>query len=95
MRRKIAKRLRRECLRLGGEIVEEGWIAEDGEYVKKMRLKMGVSVKEKAYATKVKYNGWTICSADYDELGAYRVALDCMKIDCAEPWEEGKYDEQS
>ena len=101
MRRKIAKRLRREILRLGATIKEEGWISdEDGEYVGKTKLPVGIPSTERCFAVKVECNGWKIFSADDDELGVYRVVLDCVKQDCKEPFvpvggsKEGNIDEE-
>lgn len=68
MRRKIAKRLRREILRLGATIEEEEWLGDKKE-----------PRKERGFAVTVKYKGGTICSPDYDELEAYRITLYCIR----------------
>lgn len=76
MRRKIAKRVRREILRRGVTIAREGWIYPDGSR----------SRKDRGFVVVVECNGWKIHSVDDDELGAYKMALDCVKYDCDEPW---------
>ena len=75
MRRKIAKRLRREILGLGGVIEKEEKLGE-----------RGAPSKDRGYSAKIKYNGWSIGAVGKDELEAYRLGLECMKIDCAEPF---------
>lgn len=76
MRRKIAKRCRREILRAGGVITEEKWIREPGW-----------QRKDCGFGTKVICNGWNICSIGKDELESYKMALDCVKHDCDEPFQ--------
>ena len=75
MRRKIAKRLRREVLRMGAVIKEERWAEPKN-----------VPRKENGYALRVVYRGWKIFSAGDDELESYRMVLDVMKHDCEEEW---------
>lgn len=65
MRKKIAKRLRRQCLRGGMEIIKEEFIREPGW----KRKDCGVCVE-------VKYHGWTIAALGFDWLEAYRMLVD-------------------
>lgn len=65
MRKKIAKRLRRQCLRGGMEIIKEEFSREPGW----KRKDCGVCVK-------AKYHGWTIMAIGFDWLEAYRMLVD-------------------
>lgn len=80
MRRKIAKRRRKEILRRGATIVKEGWFYLDGS---KKR-------EDRGFEVVVECNGWKIFSADDNELDAYGMALDCVKYDCETSYEEEK-----
>lgn len=76
MRRKIAKRKRREILRKGGEIVREEWLrAHTGRR------------KDDGFAVEVNYLGWNCFSADEDELSAYGGILECFPVCEEEPRE--------
>lgn len=68
MRRKIAKRRRRDILTLGGVFEKEEWCGEKS-----------LPRKERGYVAHVQYKGWRILSAGDDELDAYQLALWCMK----------------
>ena len=68
MRRKIAKRRRRDILALGGVIEKEEWCGENS-----------LPRKERGYAAHVQYKGWRILSVGDDELEVYQSLLDCMK----------------
>ena len=68
MRRKIAKRRRRDILALGGVIEKEEW------YGPKTMPR-----KENGYSVHVRYNEWRILAAGEDELDAYQLAIWCMK----------------
>ena len=68
MRRKIAKRRRRDILALGGVIEKEEW------YGPKTMPR-----KEKGYSVHVRHKEWTIFAAGEDELDAYQLAIWCMK----------------
>ena len=64
MRRKIAKRKRRECIRMGASIQHEGWVKEHGWKRKNI-----------GYSVRATYDGWTYISAGDDELEAYNLLL--------------------
>lgn len=68
MRRKYARKKRRELLSLGAEILENGWIKEpDWER------------KQIGYGVRFRYNDHIYhCSGD-DELEAYNIALYCAR----------------
>lgn len=66
MRRKIAKRIRREILK-HAELIKEGWIKE------------GQNKKDRCFEVECEYNGWNIYSPDDNELSAYKGALACIK----------------
>lgn len=68
MRRKIAKRRRRDILALGGVIEKEEWCGPKT-----------MPRKENGYAAHVRYKGWRILSVGDDELEVYHSILDCMK----------------
>jgi hypothetical protein len=68
MRRKIAKRRRRDILALGGVFEKEEWYGPKT-----------MSRKENGYAAHVQYKGWRILSVGDDELEVYQSLLDCMK----------------
>ena len=68
MRRKIAKRKRRELLRYGATILEEGWIREPGW-----------SRKDIGYGINFQYREWNCSCAGRDELEAYQDALWIIK----------------
>lgn len=74
MRRKIAKRLKREIVRMGAVIQKDGW-----DVPRKSVLR-----KENGYIFKVMYRGWSIFAAGEDELESFRMVLDVMKHDCEE-----------
>lgn len=67
MRAKIAKRLRRECLRRGVEIKREEFTKEPGW----RRKDCGVCVN-------AEYKGGKIASIADDYLEAYRMLLECI-----------------
>lgn len=77
MRHKIAKRCRREILRRGATILKEGWVYGDSGLKDR---------KDRGFEVDLEYNGWKIYSLDDNELWAYKMALDCVKHDCDEPW---------
>ncbi len=74
MRRKIAKRLKREIVRMGAVIQKDGWDVP----------RKSVPRKENGYIFKVMYRGWSIFAAGDDELESFRMVLDVMKHDCEE-----------
>lgn len=75
MRRRFAKKKRREILRAGKEILEEGWLTD-----------IGCDRKSTGYGIRFIHNGWIYnCSGD-DELDAYRVALMCIHEDADIPF---------
>lgn len=86
MRRKIAKKKRREVLRRA-TIIKEGWIRE------------GKKRKERCYSVDAQCNGWDIHSIDEDELWAYKGVL--SGIEAAEElgqyelWEEKENGKQN
>ena len=63
-------------MRRGATIVREGWIYLNGS---KKR-------EDRCFEVVVECNGRKIYSADGNELWAYKIALDCVKHDCDEPW---------
>ena len=65
MRRKIAKRLRRECRRMGVEILSERYTAGDSG-----------KRKDSCVSVTAMYDGWRIVSIGEDSLDAYRMLLD-------------------
>ena len=75
MRRKIAKRLRRQCLREGLEILKEGFCKEPGW-----------RRKDCGYAAVFKYRGWEIRACAFDMLEVYRWMLDDILH-----WSEGDW----
>jgi len=81
MRRKIAKRRRRDILRKGGIIRREGWLYD--HYPDGYKEKIG-------YEAHVEYYGWVIFAGGRDELDAYKIAIRSM------PWcEENQKDENN
>lgn len=74
MRRKIAKRLKREIVKMGAVIQEDGWAVP----------RKSVPRKENGYIFKVMYRGYSIFAAGDDELESFRMVLDVMKYDCEE-----------
>jgi len=91
MRRKIAKRLKREIVKMGAVIQKDGWDVP----------RKSVPRKENGYIFKVMYRGWSIFAAGEDELESFRMVLDVMKNDCEEIFvrenktDGGKQDDQS
>lgn len=76
MRRKIAKRRRREILRRGAVIDLEYWDYDECG---------------KAYIVHASHCGWNIATADRDELSAYQGILACLPVCEEEPrTEEGE-----
>ena len=63
MRRKIAKRLRRECLRNGIQITKEAFIREPGW-----------KRKDCGYEINFIYRGWKVWCIGFDSLVAWRDA---------------------
>ena len=77
MRRKIAKRWRKEILRRGAVIVREGIVFSPGE-----RKAMGIPKGQQGYAVVVRFNGWTYHVADsHDALGAYKLFMECLDME--------------
>ncbi len=68
MRRKFAKKKRRELLRLGATFGREEYC----EGYQKRR-------KDRCFLAETFFNGWHISSFGTDELEAYDAALDCVK----------------
>lgn len=79
MRRKIAKRKRRELLRRGAKISRECWIKEP--WWKR---------KDIGYNVEFVYNGWKVMSCGDDELMAYRLALDVCDNEARVAYGNGK-----
>lgn len=75
MRRKIAKRLRRELLRKGCEIESEHFVKETGWF----RKDCGYSLRYKDQ------NGYSCLTLGFDMLDAYRLALWGLKYHPEEP----------
>ena len=75
MRKKIAKRLRRQLLRAGCTIKREEFISEPGW----RRKDCGVSIE---FSTP---DGWTVTSLGFDSLEAYRLALWCLEDPITSP----------
>lgn len=84
MRRRIAKRRRKNLIRAGKEIIEEGWITEPGWNRKSI-----------GYGIRFMHNGWIYnCSSD-DELDAYQIALKCIQKDMdIDPTKTNNYKER-
>lgn len=78
MRRKIAKRKRREILAKGGVITKEGWLGPKS-----------LPRKENGYEVEVRHNGWRIWAADYDELSSFHGILSAMEVSEEEHLENG------
>lgn len=76
MRHKIAKRIRRKILK-SAVITEERWINKGNK-------------KESCFYVEGNCNGWRFCSADDDELSAYRVALRCVQTALEKSFEQVK-----
>ena len=77
MRRKIAKRWRKEALRRGFVIIKEGIVIKPGE-----RKALGLPRNHQGYKMVARFNGWTYCVADpYDALGAYKLLLECLDME--------------
>lgn len=76
MRRKIAKRKRRDILQRA-TIVKEEWIREPGW-----------RRKDCAYVVEARCCGWKIFSPGYDELEAYKGLLFCIEACEEKPMEE-------
>lgn len=64
MRRKIAKRKRRDILRKGATFTEEKWLYEEKERI--------------GFSAHSLYFGWEIYGCGRDELEAYKSILDIM-----------------
>lgn len=85
MRKKIAMRWRRACLRRGAEILEEKLVFSKVELIEE-KLKQ----RDNAYRVKARYKGNTYDVADDDMLKAYKLLSWCMDVeDEEEPDEEG------
>ena len=78
MRRKIAKRKRREVLKRA-RIISEGWEREGC-----------LKRKDCCYYAEIECNGWKICVPEYDELEVWKAALECIEFAEEEPFEEWK-----
>ena len=75
MRRKIAKRKRKEILQKGAEIVSEYWVREpEGKR------------KDCCFVVEINYCGWNIHAPECDELAAYKAALECFPSCEEEPF---------
>lgn len=77
MRKRMAKRKRREILRRGATILSEGWIKDDNG-----RNYRG---KDRCYEIEVEHCGWNSHSAGRDELESIGGALLCVKLSEEEP----------
>ena len=75
MRRKIARRKRKEILKKGAEIVSEYWVTEPDW-----------KRKDRGFVVVVNYCGWNIHAPGYDELAAYKSALECFPSCEEEPF---------
>lgn len=84
MRKKIARRKRRELLKLGctiGKIEyerEPGWKRSDC-----------------GYSITVYYKGWKICCIGFDELVCYKMALETVYEDMKDPFLEDRRGKES
>ena len=67
MRRKIAKRKRKDIYSMKGAILEECWIR-----------KKDWKRKDCGYSVTVHYKGRTVDCGGHDELDAYKLALESM-----------------
>lgn len=70
MRAKIAKKLRRDALRKGAVIIQEGMT-----FTKQEMRKYNYTRKDNGYAVSVVYKNWKIHSCGRDMLDAYRSLL--------------------
>lgn len=71
MRKKIAKKIRKECLNMGCVIVDEGAILTRQE---------AKEIKEpRGYSVEALYNRWNYHCIGYDMLDAYHLLKDCIK----------------
>jgi hypothetical protein len=78
LRRKFAKRWRREALRRGVELTNERYSLNKHE-AEMYRSPRGFCVD-------AKYNGWTICCIGRDELEAYRMLVQEIDYDGPGAW---------
>ena len=75
MRKRFAKRLRKEVLRHGWDVISEGILIKSGE-----RKIYEIPKHKQGYEVIAKYEGWTYRVAhEYDALGAYRYLLKIVK----------------
>lgn len=76
MRKKIAMRWRRQVLRRGAVILEEGPV-----FKKKELIEQGLAKKENAYMIHVRYKRNKYNVADDDMLKAYKLLSWCMDVE--------------
>ena len=76
MRKKIAMRWRRNVLRRGAKIIEEGAV-----FSKRELQEEGLTKRDNAYHVKVKYKRNTYNVADDDMLKAYKLLSWCMDVE--------------
>ena len=68
MRRKISKRLKRQCIKEGAVIIKE-------EFVREPCWRR----KDCCFTAEVKFRGWTYFANGFDALEAYRCLLDDIR----------------
>ena len=83
MRKKIAMRWRRECLRRGAEILEEKPVFSKVELFEE-----NLKQRDNAYKVKARYRGNIYDVADDDMLKAYKLLVWCMDIEDEEHADE-------
>lgn len=66
MRRKFAKQKRKNLIHNGANIIKEYWIKDS--WIR----------KQCGYSVNFNYNGYNFICAGFDELDAYKLALDCL-----------------
>lgn len=76
MRAKIAKKLRRDALRKGAVIIQEGMT-----FTKQEMRKYNYTRKDNGYVVSVVYKNWKIHSCGHDMLDAYHSLLWMMDDD--------------
>ena len=82
MRKKIAKRLRREAMRKGAVIIYEHYVREPGW-----------KKKDCGYSVTAKYKGWEVLVPERDMLEAYRTLLWAVNDDEFGKWGKAKADD--
>ena len=79
MRRKIARRVRKQIIRAGAKIKKEHWVKEPGW-----------KRKDCGYSVDIEYCGWKIFACGFDKLETYRDLL--WAINCQLEDDNGRCD---